>query len=289
VGCVAEHSPADILKVSAEILSRGVDPKVLISRCVEYFRDLHYFYFTGEKPGDDDSWNASLEKLKDSLAADEIVRALDLALRVQAQLHSTVNSSMLLESFLVKLTLHRPLAQSSLESTGLKEEAEPPIRRMPISVSAPTTATSNRSATETETTTARPKGPPVSSSSGGRTLAELERYIHQNKPAWVPVLQTITSLEERDGTLHVRAKNDFAGKRLSSGDGIEVLKTAYKVSKAVVQLDNPAAAGPSVNPAQKIQEKRTLAKEHDAVKSAIRIFDAVVSETRILEDGDTKK
>jgi len=120
------------------------------------------------------------------------------------------------------------------------------------------------------------------------TTAELEAYIFQHKPAWGTVLQSIQQVEIKDGIVHVRSKNDFAGRRLASSDGIEVLKLAYKVSKALVQLDQVATAPSPQNVGQKLMEKRNQAKEHDAVKAAIRIFDAVVTETKILEDEKSR-
>lgn len=292
VSCVGDHEPGKVLKLSAAVMNRGVDPKILIGRCVDFFRDLHYRTFTNENPTDDDSWNDALAQLQKKLSPDEVVRALDLALRCQTQLHSTVNSSMLLESFLVKLCLQRPVG--SPDNQGAERESSSsrgntaPVSRAPIRQSAPVSAAPTPAMT---TSVAAPNPGPasVATNSGTFSLSTLEQYIHQNKPAWVPVLQTILSIEEQHGTLHVRAKSDFAGKRLASSDGIEVLKIAYKVPKATVELQVAAAAAPVASPAQRIHEKRQQAKDHDAVKAAIRMFDAVVTETKILEDGDAKR
>lgn len=289
VSCVGDHNPGQILKLSNRVLNRGVDPKILLGRCVDFFRDLHYLAFTGENPTDDNSWNEALASLKAKLAPDEVVRALDLSLRCQGQLHSTVNAALLLESFLVKLCLQRPVAsvESHAESVTTAPAARPSYSaRAPVQQSAPQAA-----AAPTAQAAPSSRGAPVvtdQSAAGAYTLHTLETYIHQNKPAWVPVLQTILSLEDRGGILHVRAKNDFAGKRLASTDGIEVLKIAYRVAKASVELETPAAKAAEISPAQKLQEKKQIAKEHDAVKAAIRIFDAVVTETKILDDGDKK-
>lgn len=285
VSCVGDHNPGQILKLSNRVLNRGVDPKILLGRCVDFFRDLHYLAFTGENPTDDSSWNDALTALKGKLSPDEVVRALDLSLRCQGQLHSTVNAALLLESFLVKLCLQRPVASAETVETVTTAPAARPSYSARATVQQSAPAAGPRAAAPAQVAA------PMASDAGvggAYTLHTLETYIHQNKPAWVPVLQTILGLEDRNGILHVRAKNDFAGKRLASSDGIEVLKIAYRVAKAMVELETPAAKAAEISPAQKLQEKKQIAKDHDAVKAAIRIFDAVVTETKILDDGDKK-
>ena len=104
------------------------------------------------------------------------------------------------------------------------------------------------------------------------------------------MLSSIVSFEKpSDVLVKVRAKNDFAGRRLASKDGIEVLKTAYGVQQAEVDLEAESVAEKRPNPAEMQIQKRKLAIEHEAVQSAIKVFDAKISETKIQQDSKSKE
>ncbi len=262
---IGDHEAGKALKLCTQILDRGIDGKILLGRMVDFLRDLHYRSFTGESPVQDETWENALATLSSRLSQDEIVRAMDLALKAQSSLYSALNTNLLVEALIVKLCLQRPINLSTNTKTEASNES--PQRSKPVTASAPILA-----------------HPQQESTGGSYTLSELENYIYKNKPAWGPVLQSIHSMEFKDDILHVRAKNDFAGRRLASTDGSDVLKLAYKVNRVAVQLDQAQAAPNPVNQNQRLIEKRSQAKEHDAVKAAIRIFDAVVTDTKILED-----
>jgi hypothetical protein len=93
---------------------------------------------------------------------------------------------------------------------------------------------------------------------------------------------------ENGGFVKVKAKSDFAGKRLASTDGSDLLKKAFQAARVQVDLDMAVSAAVTaesqVDPRVKFQKKAQLAKEHDAVKAALEIFDGVITETKILDD-----
>ena len=104
------------------------------------------------------------------------------------------------------------------------------------------------------------------------------------------MLGSILSLQIENDMIKAVAKSDFAGKRLASNDGIETLKMAFKAQKAMVQLEAPAVSNePKVDPKEKLIQKHTMAKEHEAVKSAMSIFNATITETKVLDDENPKK
>src|SRR5207244_2337620 len=99
---------------------------------------------------------------------------------------------------------------------------------------------------------------PAVLTSGASSLAPLENYIRNQRPAWTPVLQSVLDVEREGDLIKVRVRPDFAGKRLASNDGLEVLKLAYGVQKSIVTLDTPLAdAGEksALTPQQRLQQK----------------------------------
>jgi DNA polymerase III gamma/tau subunit len=280
VKCVGDHDPGRALKISAQMMAKGIDAKLLLNRLVDFFCDLHYRAFTGESRVPDAEMDSHFAELCEKLAKDEIVRAMDLGLKTQASLYQAVSTPMAVESFIVKLCLQRP----ALPSAGQLAQ--------PVSghVSAPArSATPTRVAQPAQQSMVAPTAAslPAAPLAEAPDLAPLESYIRQHRPAWTPVLQSVLRMKNSAGVLEVQVKADFAGRRLASNDGVELLKAAYNVQRATVHTEASSAASASapLDPREKFQQKQTMAKEHDAVKAAIKVFDAVITETKILEDG----
>src|SRR5690606_35365339 len=95
---------------------KGVDSKVLLSRAVDFFSDLHYLALTGESRSSDPDLSGVANELASKLSKDEIIRAVDLGLNIQRQMISAINTAQAVESFIVKLCLNRPAFSS--EATG---------------------------------------------------------------------------------------------------------------------------------------------------------------------------
>lgn len=331
---IGAHDAARALKSTNTVLSRGADAKVLLARLVEFLCDLHYRAFAGVSRIEDPEQDAVLQELQKQLAPDEIVRAMDLALRAQAGLHANINASVTAEALVVKLCLQRPVsalgagvshpasassgnAASANRTSQGSAAASPRPSFTPRSESAPhpgsapgagaspsapasssgaasgarpsfgsaaagpASANNGRSA-PTQASSPAPAAP--APSDGTAPTATLENFIRLQKPAWTPVLQSLLELKIENGALQVRAKPDFAGKRLASPDGIALLQEAYGVKKATVELDASLRKAAPTNSADPTADKRALSREHDAVKSALKIFEGTITETKILED-----
>jgi DNA polymerase-3 subunit gamma/tau len=292
---LGDHDAGGALKIVTRAIDKGNDPKVLVNRLVELLSDLHYRAFTKESRRPDPELDAALDSLASKLSSDEIVRALDLALRAQSGLQGAISPAVAAESLVVKLCLQRPafasaVAASSPVTSPAPALATPSSFSSPSRFSAPTPAPtpSARTAPSAPVAPATPapasSAAPIAPVSGGGTAA-LENFIRSQKPAWTPVLGSVLAITVTDGIVQARARADFAGKRLASNDGLEVLKSAYGAGKAVVVLEDSSAPGaPKEDP---IQKKKTLAREHEAVLAAVKILDASITETRVL-DGDPK-
>jgi DNA polymerase III gamma/tau subunit len=298
---VLARDTATALQSVHNMLIQGNDPKILLNRTTQFYRDLHFAYFAKQMPKDDPELKELLEAYCSQWSTDEVVRALDICLRHQSQLYGASFSNYLVESLIVKLTLQRPLPANA----GVFQAA--PAAAIPQVASAAHNNNSQReqNPAPSPTSPARPRHAESTSSSStapsGVHVQELrstfERYLRQHKPAWMPVLQSIQSFEmPSSDTVIVRAKADFAGRRLSSDDGIELIKKSLGVRAATVDLSGSAPSQGSTNTDtalqedayQKMREVRDLAREHDGVQAAVRIFDAKITETKLLLN-DTKR
>jgi DNA polymerase-3 subunit gamma/tau len=296
---LGNHQAGQALKCVSDLFEKGVDPKVFLSRWVELLSELHYFTFTGNIKSGDPQQVEILKPLAQGWTNDEIIRSLDLAVRVQSQLHSTSSAQILAESFIVKLALMQPVALSAgTAASPPSSDAQPVLAESPRATVKPPSPAPTFSAARKpmDSPSASPKPlqtTPVAAlaSAEGQTLkSKLEHYLRASKPAWTPVLNSIVEMTVRDSQLVLRARADFAGKRLASNDGAEVLKKALGVTLVKVDLENSIALSPVVNPVEKIQQKRSLAKSHEAVTEAMSLFGATVTETKVLDDekGDMK-
>jgi DNA polymerase-3 subunit gamma/tau len=267
------HQPGPALKVVTELFNKGVDPKVFIHRWVDVLSELHFFSFTGTTRSADPYFVDVLKPLAQGWSRDEIVRALDLCVRIQSQLSSSGSAQILAESFVVKLALMQPIAQSLA--------TQPAVAPSPTPSAGPT----RRTDTAAPTTPTAPAPVNASLSSEGASLkSKLEAYLRSSKPAWTPVLNSILELRIDGAQLYLKARADFAGKRLASNDGAEVLKKALNVSQVKVELEGSGSPTAANNPAEKIQQKKNLAKSHEAVTTAMNLFGATVVETKVLDD-----
>jgi DNA polymerase-3 subunit gamma/tau len=294
---LGSHQAGPALKCVTELFDKGVDPKVFLGRWVDLLSELHYFTFTGHTKSEDPQRVEILKPLAQGWTSDEIIRSLDLAVRVQSQLHSTSSAQILAESFIVKLALMQPVALSAGTAPSPPSATPPSTQALaPRATAHSTSATPNpprkpmdAPAASQKPMQTTPAAAPTSAE--GQTLkSKLEQYLRSSKPAWTPVLNSIVEMTVQNSQLVLRARADFAGKRLASNDGAEVLKKALGVSSVKVDLESATSAAPAVNPAEKIQQKKTLAKSHEAVTEAMTLFGATVTETKVLDDekGDMK-
>ena len=295
VTSIAKHDTGKALDLASQIADKGMDPKVLLGRLVLFYRDLHYYTFTGKSPTDDTELIAIFKTCKEASAVDEIIRALDLTLRTQSSLGSSSNAQISLESLVVKLALQRPALQSM--GQGIASNNERPQPQQQQNFTPPASRTSAQAQAPYSPPPITPQNapsPPVPPANGTTAsaldLTTLENYIRAKKPAWTPVLGSVIRFEQLSpGSIRVHAKNDFAGRRLASKDGIEVLKAAYAITQAEVELAAEAESEKRINPAELQQQKRKLAIEHEAVQSAIKMFDAKISDTKIQQDQKSKE
>lgn len=306
VTSIAKHDTAVALETAAQIADKGMDPKVLLGRLVLFYRDLHYYAFTNKIPTDDTELTEVFKRCREACALDEIIRALDLTLKTQSTLASSSNAQITLESLVVKLALQRPALHSMGQSVpgpttsshgnnSATGRSNTPSASSGASAPMPTRSAPVNVATAPATPTQPPQAPPpppqgASAPSGSFDVATLEGFIRAKKPAWTPVLSSVIRFDKAsNGMLRVFARNDFAGRRLASKDGIEVLKAAYGVTQAEVELEAEAEPEKRLNPAEVQQQKRKLAVEHEAVQAAIKAFDAKISETKIQQDNKSKE
>jgi DNA polymerase-3 subunit gamma/tau len=308
---VLTHDTGAALTQAHALLTQGIDPKILLGRIVEFYRNFHFFAFTGSALMPDPDFDPLYAEMKSKSSDDEIVRGLDLCLRQQTQLFSASNTAVSLESLIVRLSLQRPVfgggatVAAPHPGTGLRSE---PARSAPAPAApAPTrTSASARAPSELEPPPMDEPPPYMADESGfpqdaspaeqaaavgpGPTelKGQLETFLRMNKPAWMPVLASIEHLSLVDGTLRARARADFAGKRLASEDGLEVLRQVFKTRQASVQLSTLAET-PRVNPAERAREVQQMAREHEGVKAALKVFDAQITETKVLDEGPRKR
>lgn len=314
------HDTGAALKLVDQIFSKGIEAKTLLTKLVDFFSNLHFYTFTGEFRVEDTEINEAQKTLKAQWSIDEIVRALDLCIKTQGQLSTSLNASLTLESMIAKLCLQRPILQPSAQTAhaaaqsassqslpqstqayapttrpaaGAPSKPAPGVNAAPATTApaAPSPATTQSTSPAPSTVAAAQSTAPAPSAvKVTNAVAQFEHFIKSTKPAWTPVLASIVSLIIEDETAKLVARADFAGKRLSSQDGIETLKLAFKLKKASVQLESAAASNePKVDPKEALLQKHTMAKEHTAVKSALSIFNATIIDTKVLEDEVPKK
>ena len=291
---IGNHDPKGALEVCSQLGNRGVEPRQLLNRIVETLRSLHYQAFTGMSLEQDPELAAALKDLASKLSQDEVVRALDLAIKIQSQLPTFVNAQIALESFVAKLCLQRPVGSTPTLQTAqtqrqgqqqAQQQATQTQNSAPLPNANGPTARAQGSVTPAQNPLANAAAPHIQPVAGDLSIEVLGNFVRTQKPAWTPVLLSISRIDAIPEGISVRVKPDFAGKRLKSPEGAELLKLAYKVKSARVEFDEAVVAAPK-GPSQieVMAEKRQQAKEHDAVKSAIKVFDAVITQTRILDD-----
>jgi DNA polymerase-3 subunit gamma/tau len=286
---IGNHDPATALSTVHQTFGKGTDPKVLLARLVEFLSDLHFKMFTGKSRIPDAERDQALQELCEKLSQDEVVRAMDLAIRSQAQLTSALDGALALESLIVKLCLQRPFATAAIQQTNSPNRSTTIAAPTPRAPTPPSSAPPITRPTMAPRTSA-PQNPPQSSPANVATESQdsnwtqkLATYIRNSKPAWTPVLSSVQSIENTPSGFVVQAKADFAGKRLASQDGIQLLKIVFNAQHVVVQLSE-GSKGPSFT--ENLQAKRTAAREHPDVKSALKIFDGTISETKVLHKED---
>jgi DNA polymerase III subunit gamma/tau len=294
---VLAHDSAAALGAVHRMLRQGNDPRVLLNRATQFYRDLHYAFFTKEFPKDDPELAALFTKHVETWATDEVVRALDLCLKHQSQLYGASHTEYLVESLFVKLTLQRPMAMASAAAVAPQAQRPQTYAPRPSAPTPPSPAPQSRSApaTQPDPYASPAASAPAATAATGNLRQRFEQHLRQQKPAWMPVLQSLISIDDSSGVVVATAKNDFAGRRLASEDGMELLRKCLGVTRVEVRLgggdksdkssDAPVAAE---DPYQKMREARDQAREHESVQAAVKIFDAKITETKILVN-ETKR
>lgn len=293
MSAVLKHETGPALQKATEMMDRGVDPRVFLNRITDFVRDLHYRFFTSQQPAPDPDFEKFFVDHQSALTIDELVRRLDLCLRLQSGLYSTSNSRISVESLIVKMALQRP-AYAAVSASAPSVAAAAPARPAgPYSNMAANSANTARG-----TTPSSPSPPPAHSSAPISTASapapsvegvglkkRLEDYLRAKKPAWGPVIQSLLDITEENGGIVAYVRPDFAGKRLASEDGIEILKTCFGSANARVELNKnaPVAAPRPGDSGMSPREVQNLARSHEAVKAAEKIFEARVTDTKLLK------
>lgn len=295
IEAIFEHKADKALLQCTEMLENGMDPKILLGRLTIFFRDLHFFYWTGQSSLDDAYTLQIFEKGRNSLSVDEVVRALDLCLRTQTQLPLSILAAFSLESLVAKLCLQRPaLAATAGVSGGTSQEVPRTQPQAYAQTHSPSATTVKASPASASVSSSAPAAPAVSVSTVDRgaqsPLIRLEDYLRQNKNSWIPVIRSVLRMDLNDQKLDVEVKSDFAGKRLASKDGLELLRLIFSIPNVVVTVEggDEQKKNSIKRPEDILLEKRREAREHVAVQEAIKSFRAVVKETKVLNDEKLK-
>ncbi len=292
---IVRHETGPALAKAVELMDRGVDPRVLLNRITDFVRDLHFRYFTKTLSTPDPDFEAFFEKHQNHLSVDELVRRLDLSLKLQSGLYSTSNSRIAVEGLIVRMALQRPVGASpTLNSQSSAQNFSAPRQGASMASSTPPASrgadsprrTENLSSPETRVTT--PEAARPSSSEALDLRQQLENYFRAKKPAWGPVMQSLVQLEQDpEGNIIAQVRADFAGKRLASEDGIEILKTCFGVKSARVEFAKVGAAQTASRdgkaPALSPRDVANMARQHEAVKAAEKVFEARVTDTKLLK------
>lgn len=289
------HDQGESLKIVVDLLMRGVDAKLLLNKITFFFRELHYHAFTKEFLLDDTDMQDLCKEAREQLSDDEIIRAFDLCLQQGTRLSSSILSSYTVESLVLKLALQRPatVSASSLMKGAAPSSAIPVAKprssggtmssRPPSSPARTATPQAESTKVSVEKSSA-PAMKLSDSTSSEEIRSNLESYLNRNKPAWMPVMKSFQSAEVSDGKLEIKVNADFAGKRLSSEDGLKILKAAFEAKQVKVHLMKEEGGEPKLSPYAKMKKKESEAVENEAVQSAIKMFGATVSDTKVLED-----
>jgi DNA polymerase III gamma/tau subunit len=297
VQAIGEHDTASALKLCVAQFENGLEPKTLLGRLTEFFSDLHFFAFTGTVRNPDPDQDALMVKIKNQLAPDEIIRALDACLKQQTQITHSVSANYALESLVIRLCIQRPAlvvtqAQTQTQTQTASSPLSPSLSQPQSNLAPPVRVPASPVSSSVPSSAQQVTGPRLVAKND---LSPLEVFIRAQKPAWFPVLQSVLSVRVDENSVSLVVRNDFAGKRLASNDGLEVLKKAYAKTRAEVSAEQPAAVGtgadgksqavPPQDPREKIAQKHKLAKEHEAVKAALSIFEnSSIIEAKVLDD-----
>lgn len=285
---IGDHKSGDALERVVAMVQQGVDAKVILSRVVDFLRQLHYYFFTKKDPYPDEEMNQVVRELAGKLSVDEIVRAIDLALRTQATVTSASDNAMMVEALVVKLCLQRPVGGGApikrvptATSTTSKVIEPAAFKKKIPSVAVPEAKPIERSPIQQSAPVEESKEAVVVGEMDGDLKSALEKYITAQKPAWMPVLQAILSLERQGDNIQIVATENFAGKRLASYDGQELVKTALKAKHAVIDLQSMGVPKKQVS----LKEKKQNARENEDVQAALKVFKgAKITETKILSE-----
>jgi DNA polymerase III subunit gamma/tau len=275
------HNHGQALNLCSSALSGGADPKILLSRLVSVYRDLNFAKVANQYLTTDPDYKKLLQEAAAGLSLDEILVGLDQCLSLQSHLNSSIDAQIAVEALIVKLSVHRAglQAESSqqLQNRSIQNQTTPPQ----------TTRASTPQAPIHSAPTAQAPRAPVTQSPSPRTGSLIETFhdfLRRDRPAWLPVMKSIRSFEQKGTRVEVIAENDFAGKRLASNDGQAVLKQCFGTQLSFEVRLEGGSKEPKISPQEAAKQKLKEAKEDAAVQSALKAFKGKISETKIVEE-----
>jgi DNA polymerase-3 subunit gamma/tau len=256
------HNHGQALNLCSSALSGGADPKILLSRLVSVYRDLNFAKVANQYLTTDPDYKKLLQEAAAGLSLDEILVGLDQCLSLQSHLNSSIDAQIAVEALIVKLSVHR---------AGLQAES----------------TQQSKSAPQTQTPPPQAPRAPITQSPSPRTGSLIDNFhdfLRRDRPAWLPVMKSIRSFEQKGTRVEVIAENDFAGKRLASNDGQAVLKQCFGTQLSFEVRLEGGAKEPRLSPQEAAKIKLKEAKEDAAVQSALKAFKGKISETKIVEE-----
>ena len=262
------HNHAQALNLCSSALSGGADPKILLSRLVSVYRDLNFAKVANQYLTTDPDYKKLLQEASAGLSLDEILVGLDQCLSLQSHLNSSIDAQIAVEALIVKLSVHRAGLQA--ESTQQNRTAQ--------------TQTTPSQASTTQASAARVPVAQTPSPRTGPLLDTFHDFLRRDRPAWLPVMKSIRSFEQKGTRVEVIAENDFAGKRLSSNDGQAVLKQCFGAQLSFEVRLEGGSKEPKISPQESAKIKLKEAKEDAAVQSALKAFKGKISETKIVDE-----
>ena len=263
------HNHAQALNLCSSALSGGADPKILLSRLVSVYRDLNFAKVANQYLTTDPDYKKLLQEASAGLSLDEILVGLDQCLSLQSHLNSSIDAQIAVEALIVKLSVHRAglQAESTQQNRSAQVQAPPPQ---------PTRASTPQAPRAPVTQTPSPRM--------GSLLDTFHDFLRRDRPAWLPVMKSIRSFEQKGTRVEVIAENDFAGKRLASNDGQAVLKQCFGAQLSFEVRLEGGSKEPKISPQESAKIKLKEAKEDAAVQSALKAFKGKISETKIVEE-----
>lgn len=283
---IADHNLAAVLNNCTQALSGGADPKVLLGRLLATYRDLNLLKITKEFDSTDTDYKRVLISLAEKLSQDEILRGLDLCLALQGHLTAALDAQIALESLVVKLALQKPATGTAQVAASMPAPMNSRPTASPMARPSPTPAPQRIAPTASTPPAGSMEKRPAASTAHSSHVDKFQDFLKRERPAWLPVMKSLKTINQAGNKFEIVAEGDFAGKRLASTDGQAVLKQCFGAENTYnVNLEG-GAKGPIASPQEVAKQKLKEAKEDDAVQSALKAFKGSISETKILDEDN---